>query len=62
MLDPLLELLGEGLALEELDEQEHALVRPLCDALPDGEAVDDGVACMGCRGRKAVFYHVVYLS
>lgn len=59
--DPRLELCRQHLALKQLDEQDNALV-PVCEPLADSEAVDDGVACMGCRGRKAVFYHVVYLS
>ena len=59
--DPRLEFRGEHLALEQLDEQDDALV-PVRDPLADCEAVDDGVARMGRRGREAVFYHVVYLS
>lgn len=59
--DPVLELPGEHLPLEQLDEQDDALV-PVRDPLTDCEAVNDGVAGVGRRGREAVFYHVVNLS
>ncbi len=59
--DPLLELRRQRLSLEQLDEQDDALV-PVREPLAHCEAVDDGVAGMGRRGREAVFYHVVYLS
>ena len=61
-LDPFLQLPRQHLALEQLHEQNHALVRAARDALPDGEAVDDGVRRVRRWGREAVFDHVVYLS
>lgn len=60
--DPRLELRGEHLSLQELHEQHHALVRPVRDALPHDEAVDDGVCRVRGGGRETVLDHVVYLS
>ena len=59
MLDPFLELLGQGLALEKLDKEQHALVRTMCDALPDGETVGDGVRLVRRLRREAQVEHIV---
>ena len=61
-LDPFLQLPRQHLALEQLHEQNHTLVRAARDALPDREAVDDGVRVVRRLRREAQVDHVVQLS